>query len=1138
MTVERLQRAREIFEKLVDVPHEQRERALGDACGSDSELRVLVQQLLANDDGGMGNFLATPAFVADAGPAGPGTDWEPQRVGGYEIIRLIGEGGMGTVYEAQQENPKRRVALKLIRPGLASGRLLRRFQREADLLGQLQHAGIAQIYDAGAAPVTTTAGRGAPQPFIAMELVRGESLCRYAERAGLATKARLALMADVCDAVQHAHQKGVIHRDLKPGNILVDASGQPKILDFGVARMADADVRTVTTRTEAGQLIGTLPYMSPEQVGGDSRAVDTRTDVYALGVILFELLSGRLPLAVETTSIPEAVRRIRDDAPARLASFDRSLRGEVEIIASKAIEKNVARRYQSASELAMDIRRHLRGEAIEARRDSALYMLRKSVLRHRVAVSVATLLVVMLAAFGIVSFNLAERNRRLAEDERQARDEALNALELAEREQQRADAASARLQAELTSSNIERGRLLGRQGDLFAAEELIWREHLRNPSSNQSYWALWELYLHDPSIAALGTQPGALHAVAYAPDGRLIASAGVEGVVMLWDGVALARVAALTGHAAPVHGLAFSPDGRRLASVSVDGTLMVWDVTTHARLRTWRGESNDLRSVCYSPDGTRLLCGSGDGAIHVLNATTLAVVRTLRGHTDIVWRLLFSPDGTLLASSSEDATIQLWRDLSGPPAATLAGHTRAVSALAFAADGQQLASGSADKTVKLWDLATCTCTETIPAANGTIRFLHFAPDARSLLVGGWWRVDEWDLATRTRRMRAPHGIGAAAIRADHRVLARACADLRWFPEMLIRLEDLATDAGVFSLDHSAGHWPAAVSPAGDIIAASDRRGRVRLWDTATGRPRSQFDTLAGRRVRCHFDHAGGILATCRRGAVELRDPATGALLRTLAGHHSATVHALAFSPDGNQFAATWEHGTVQIRRVPSGALVTTIPAAGSEALSVRYSPAGERLAVSYRAGMIRVYSAAGELQAEFDTMLCPWTIAFSPDGTKIAAACWARQIQIWDLATSARETTLEASTAVIWEVAYLPGQSDLVASRSDDGLVQLWDLRTRGNVLTFGQFDGSASSLSFTPDGKALIAAGQGDQPIRVWDLEYFDRHIAGNLEHQIALCRDALGDQIEAAALRDWAAEVRRRPWPRLGPRADSTNR
>jgi len=438
MTGKRLQRARAIFEKLVDLPAEQRSPILAEDCSGDGQLEAFVEELLANHDGGMGEFLANPAYVSDSDPASADATRLPQHIGRYEIIRLIGEGGMGAVYEAQQENPQRRVALKVIRPGLAASHTLRRFQQEADLLGQLQHPGIAQIHEAGVAEVTTAAGASARQPFFAMELIRGGTLHEYARSARLGTRERLELVARVCDAVQHAHQKGVIHRDLKPGNILVDQTGQPKILDFGVARATDADMQTITMQTGVGQLIGTVPYMSPEQVAGDSRQLDTRSDVYALGVILYELLSGSVPHDVRHLSVPQAVRKVREEEPQRLGSIDRTLRGEVEIIVTRALEKDRTRRYQSASELAADIRRYLRGEAIEAKSDSGWYVLRKTLARYRAAVGIAAAFVVLITAATIalgimyrgqmLAREAEEQQRHLAEtNEARAKDETAKA---------------------------------------------------------------------------------------------------------------------------------------------------------------------------------------------------------------------------------------------------------------------------------------------------------------------------------------------------------------------------------------------------------------------------------------------------------------------------------------------------------------------------------------------------------------------------------------------------------------------------------------------------------------------------------------------------------------------------------------
>jgi tetratricopeptide (TPR) repeat protein len=325
-----------------------------------------------------------------------------------------------------------------IKAGVESREMLKRFEHEGQVLGWLQHPGIAQILEAG----TADTGQGL-QPFFAMEFVRGQSLTRYAAAQNLAFRQRLELIAKVGDAVHHAHQKGVIHRDLKPGNILVDDSGQPKVLDFGVARVTDADVRTTTLQTDVGQLVGTLAYMSPEQVAGDSRQLDTRSDVYALGVILYELLAGRVPFDVAQQTIPQAARMIAEEQPTSLSSINRIFRGDIETIVAKALEKDKERRYQSAAGLAADIRRCLSDEPISARPASAVYQLRKFARRNRALVGgvLATLVVLLIGVAG-TSYGLmqAAARRRDAESER---NRALAAERAAERRREEAERQSA-----------------------------------------------------------------------------------------------------------------------------------------------------------------------------------------------------------------------------------------------------------------------------------------------------------------------------------------------------------------------------------------------------------------------------------------------------------------------------------------------------------------------------------------------------------------------------------------------------------------------------------------------------------------------------------------------------------------------
>jgi predicted Ser/Thr protein kinase/tetratricopeptide (TPR) repeat protein len=346
--------------------------------------------------------------LQDPGSAADPVAQHPERIGAYRILGVLGRGGMGIVYRAEQERPRRAVALKVVRPERASAEALRRFEHEAHLLGRLHHPGIAQIFEAGSIP--TAAG---PHPFFAMELIAGRPLTQYAAERRLGARARLELMIKVCEAVQHAHQQGIIHRDLKPGNILVEDTGQPKVLDFGVARVTSDDTSLATSLTDPGQILGTVPYMSPEQVAADPDAIDTRSDVYALGVITYELLTGRLPYPVRGRPPLEVMRIIREQGPQPLSSTDRSLRGDLETILSKALEKDRERRYASASEFAADLGRHLRDEPILARPPGALYQLGKFARRNKALTAGAAAALLGLAG-SVVGLGLAWDSQRRA----------------------------------------------------------------------------------------------------------------------------------------------------------------------------------------------------------------------------------------------------------------------------------------------------------------------------------------------------------------------------------------------------------------------------------------------------------------------------------------------------------------------------------------------------------------------------------------------------------------------------------------------------------------------------------------------------------------------------------------------------
>ncbi|MFO0837228.1 MAG: serine/threonine-protein kinase [Phycisphaerae bacterium] len=432
----RVRTAEVIFREIVQTPPERRRAALIERCGSDLELREFVEQLVACDAQSDGRddprLCLTKSHVSRLPSAGP------TRVGHYAIVREIGHGGAGVIYEAQQSRPHRRIALKLLRFAEPGSEALRRFQLEAEALGKLNHAGIAHIYEAGIDDAVAPTGERVRVPFVAMELIQGPPLCEYADTRQLSVRSRIALLARVCDAVHHAHQKGVIHRDLKPSNILIVEAPDPpqraqtadqgavtradpaaslavpKIIDFGVARLDAASLNSVA-QTRAGQLLGTVAYMCPEQLAGDADAVDTRSDVYSLGVVGYELLAGRPPIDVAHLPLPQAIRAMAEQDPPRAGTVRRELRGDLETILAKAMEKLPDRRYVSAAEFAADLRRFLRHEPISAQPRRRLYRVALFARRNRALVTVAgfALLALIGGVIGTATFAWRESRQRL-----------------------------------------------------------------------------------------------------------------------------------------------------------------------------------------------------------------------------------------------------------------------------------------------------------------------------------------------------------------------------------------------------------------------------------------------------------------------------------------------------------------------------------------------------------------------------------------------------------------------------------------------------------------------------------------------------------------------------------------------------
>ncbi|MCY3003789.1 MAG: tetratricopeptide repeat protein [Planctomycetota bacterium] len=449
---EALQRA---FREAVALPESER-RAFVAWLGLDEPSRRELEELI--DSNADASRVLEPIELAQA-PM-------PETIGEFRVRRELGRGGMGIVYEAEQQQPRRLVAVKTLRIDTLSNAALRRFEREAQVLARLQHPGIAQVYGSG-----TAALGGTELPYFAMELVRGEPLVRWATSRGLALHERVELIAKVADAVQHAHSAGVIHRDLKPSNLLVTENGDPKVLDFGVAQATDSDRFLSTQHTLLGQLVGTLPYMSPEQTTSGRETIDARSDVYSLGVVAYELLAGRLPLELGDVPPLEALRRIQQVDPPRAGTLEPRLRGDLETVLGKALEKERERRYASASDFALDLRRFLRHEPVRARAASRAYLVSRWVRRHRIAsASIAALFVVLVASTAI--------STRLALQRRDALDEAEKARDIAQDRGRELEAASARLAEALQAANesleeTERQKAVALAVRAFLADDVL-----------------------------------------------------------------------------------------------------------------------------------------------------------------------------------------------------------------------------------------------------------------------------------------------------------------------------------------------------------------------------------------------------------------------------------------------------------------------------------------------------------------------------------------------------------------------------------------------------------------------------------------------------------------------------------------
>ncbi len=1093
------ERAKELFQHAAGLEPAERVRYLDAHC-DDEKLRARVERLLAHDAHGMEGFLEGPAAMHSevTRETGPSVDALPATIGRYRLLRKIGAGGMGEVYEAEQDHPCRIVALKTIRPGLASDELRRRFRTEVEVLGQLHHPGIAQVHDAGV--IETPAG---PLHFFAMERIDGVPLTEYADSRRLDTRQRLDLLARVCDAVEYAHRRGVIHRDLKPANILIDADGQPKILDFGVARVTDADIQTTTLHTSAGQLIGTLAYMSPEQAAGDSKEIDPRSDVYALGVVAYELLCGKLPLDVGGKSIAEAVRLILDEDPRRLSTVRRVLSGDVDTIVSKALEKEKPRRYASASDLGSDIRRFLDSEPIRARPPSALYQLRKLAARHRGLVAGLAATFLTLVAGIIVATRLAMEEaaqRGIADEQtRAARAEAYHANIVA---------ASAALESHRVNTAA---RHLDRAPEEYRGWE--WR-HLDS--------------LLDQSLLVID-HASPVNDVVFLDDGAQLVTGTDDGKVRLWDAASGELVLTILDQRVAVGQLAYSPTGRWLAAGTRDGMLRVWDVGSWDEPRWTIKNENRCDRIAASPDGTLLAhdCPYNRrvSETHVRDSETGELVRRWPSP---VFALAFSPDAATLAVAVAGASdgaragriVRFETQTGRALGAELAGHRYWIQDLVYTGDGSSIISASLDETVRVWDTATGE-SEVLTGHDAGVTSLALS-SAGTLIASGSrdHTVRLWDLSPEERQSRVLGGhdaaVQAVSFHPDGRRLASASTD------GTVRIWAIESPTVVLSeSDHFQGHYECAFSPDGDIVVTTPSDGAaLRVWDREAGEEIGALE-LPERVRSVDFSPDGERLAVASQRLVSVRDAATfEELIRV---RPERVIYVVRFSQDGETLALgsslrleLWDARTGEHRH--------TLPFEGQSVQSLAFSPDGTLLAAEGLDRAVKVWDTvtleavftveAGD-QAFDRTTLYPRSVAFSRDGRELAAVAREHAVWRWEVGTWKPLPPLVGHHGAVIAIDYSPDGRRIVTS-GRDGFITLWHRESGQPMVELRGHEGQIRFVQFSPDGEDLASSGR--RRARLWGTMSLKERLARReaahaLNARAGPIVDALFAELEAPA-------------------------
>jgi WD40 repeat protein/serine/threonine protein kinase len=1013
---------------------------------------------------------------------------------GYEIIGVLGHGGMGVVYQAWQVKLRRVVALKML-ANQGPGADLARFRIEAEASARLQHPNIVQVHEVG-----EDNGR----PYLTMEYVAGSNLAQTLKNTPLPVRLAAQWVGVLAQALSHAHARGIIHRDLKPANILLQfaehpahhadatialAPGEaeikglreavPKITDFGLAKLTVGG----SDQTRSGAVLGTPSYMAPEQAGGKTREVGKAADIYGLGAILYELLTGRAPFRGET--VTDTLQQVLLDEPVPPRRLQAKVPRDLETICLKCLEKDPRRRYDSAAALAEDVRRFLAGEPILARPTSRWQLAWKWARRKPAA---AALMVVSLAALtGLLAGGLWYQGRLQQSlfDIGRERDEADRARAQTERERREAEEQRDEARQNLYLANIPLAQRAWEAARVQRVQELLAAVSPQTGAAKDLRGFEWH-YLRQlchANLLTLSGHTGPVTAVAYRPDGRQLVSAGADGTMRVWqaatgqqiglmkdgrgrqvtaacyspDGACLASGSAdhkvnlwnagsgqmlrtFDGHTGWIYQVAFSSDGRRLATASADKTIRIWDVSTGQELDTLQGHSAQTTGVCFSPDDKLLASAGADRQIRLWDLANRQPPRVLEGHLGWVYTVRFSPDGKTLASSSFDNSVRLWDIASGQTRLQLLGHTGQVRDVVFSPDGQRLASASFDQTVRLWDAGTGKQLACFKGHTDKVHGVCFHPDGARLASAGddgtvrIWDVNKTqDFATAQRHDSGP--VPVLAFSADGKWLASGGAD------KLVRLWDVAAAREMEALKgHAGAIFSLAFTANGRKLASGGSDRTIRMWD------------IAGRRDVALF-----------KG-------------------HSARVTALALNSDDTVLAsASWD-GTVRTWSVANGKELLNLRSHAGRVLAVAFSPDVKLLASGGDDKKVRLWDAASGRKLRTLEGHTGWVygVAFSPDGRWLGSAGEDGAIKLWDAASGQLHANLEGHAGRVNRITFCGDGSRLASCGFFDNTLKVWHV-ARGQELLSLHHTGAVHAAAFSPDSRLLASSG-AVPTVRIWN--------------------------------------------------------